>query len=259
MAPSFDLEPRAADCTTRGATAGDPGPVTVRCAACNARTQCLPASGDRELLDQIDRRLVVTRRKVGTGHPVFRAGDRFRSLYAVRTGFVKTLAYTRDGRAQVTGFRMSGDLLGLDGISGGRHHVDAIALEDSQVCEIAYGALQALARELPAVQDRFHRLLSDEIVHDQDTMVQLGSTQAVQRLAGLLLELSDRLNERGYSPSVLVLRMARSEIASYLGVELETICRVFSRLQAAGLMRVTQREVRITDRDGLKRVRDGGA
>jgi CRP/FNR family transcriptional regulator len=259
MPPPFDAGSGPARWSAGGGSAAGAATCAVRCAGCSARTQCLPGSVERDVLEHIDRRLVATRRKVALGHALFRAGDRFESVYAVRAGFFKTQVHTRGGRDQVTGFRMSGDLVGLDGIGRGRHHVDAIALEDSQVCVIGYETLQTLAREVPALLAGFHRLMSQEIVEDQGALAQMGVMHASQRLASFLLDLGDRMHERGYSPSSLVLRMRRSELGSYLGLELETVSRTLSKLQAAGLMRVAQREVRITDRDRLKKVRDGAA
>jgi CRP/FNR family transcriptional regulator len=259
MSPPFDAGPDRARWSADGEASTPAASRQERCASCGARGHCVPGGVDRAVLDDIDRRLVTTRRKVASGQALFRAGDRFESVYAVRSGFFKTQMQTRAGREQVTGFRMSGDLVGLDGIGRGRHHVDAIALEDSQVCVIGYETLQTLAREVPALLAGFHRLMSRELVEDQGALVQMGAMCAAQRLASFLLDLGDRMHERGYSPSSLVLRMRRKEMGSYLGLELETVSRTFSKLQAAGLMRVAQREVRITDRDRLKQVRDGAA
>ena len=260
MPPPFDLGSQPAPDVCGGGAADSWGGMPPRCQACGVRSHCLPGEvAERETLDQVERRLVATRRKVRAGDALLRADDRFRSLYAVRTGFFKTTVSTRQGREQITGFTMCGELLGLDGIGTGRHQVNAIALEDSQVCVIPYDGLQALAREVPHLQERFHRLMSREIVQDHATMVQLGSMLATQRIADFLLNLADRLHRRGFSASALVLRMRRSELASYLGLEIETVCRVFSKLHATGLLRVAQRDIRIIDRDALIRLRDGPA
>ncbi|HUP06429.1 MAG TPA: helix-turn-helix domain-containing protein [Caldimonas sp.] len=234
-------------------------PVSIRCSGCNVRAQCLPAGLDGEALARVDEQLVGARRKVAVGVRLFRNGDPFHALYAVRTGFFKTQVCTPQGREHVVGFRMAGDLLGLDGIAGGRHHVDAIALEDSHVCVLPFDALQRLEREVPALQERMHQLLSGDIVDKKAALVQLGSMCSTQRLAAFLLDLGERLKARGYSDSTFVLRMRRCELGSYLGLELETVCRAVAKLQAAGLMKVTQRVVRILDREGLARIRDGAA
>ena len=151
--------------------------------------------------------MVATRRTVHRGDLLFRSGDAFESLYAVRTGFFKTRVTSEDGRDQVTGFQMAGELLGLDGIGSDRHTCDAVALEDSQVCVIPYGQLESLSREFTDLQRQFHKIMSREIVRDHGVMLLLGSMRAEERLAAFLLNLAQRLQARGFSPSSLVLRM----------------------------------------------------
>jgi CRP/FNR family transcriptional regulator len=232
-------------------------PSAVRCSKCRLLAECLPAELERELLDRVDDRLVSTRIKVAQGAALFRAGDRFDAVFAIWTGFFKTLLTTRQGREQVTGFQTAGDLVGLDGIHADRHAVDAIALEDSQVCVIPFAGLQVLAREAPTLQQRLNRLMSREIVNNHGAMLHLGSMYAEERLAAFLLHLAARLEMRGYSGSSLLLRMSRSELGSYLGLKPETVSRMLSRFQARGLLHVSQRQVRITDPDGLRQVLDG--
>jgi len=246
----------------RLAPVGDPHaphahPSVVMCSACRLRAECLPGGLERDALDALAGRLVSTRRKVAQGEPLFRAGDAFDALFAIWTGFFKTVVMTRQGREQVTGFQMAGDLVGLDGIHAGRMTVDAIALEDSQVCVIPFTGLQDVAREAPLLQERLHRLMSREIVNDHNSMLHLGSMYAEERLAAFLLDLAARLQARGYSGSSLHLRMSRGELGSYLGLKLETVSRTFSRFQAQGLLDVSHRRISITDPEGLRQVIDG--
>jgi len=231
--------------------------LKVQCSACHLRRSCLPAGLSESELERVDGRLVTSRRKVAHGETLFRAGDRFESLFQIWTGFFKTVIGSSQGREQVTGFQMAGDSLGVDGIDTGLHSVDAIALEDSQVCVISYGTLEALGRELPPLQRHLHRIMSREIVNDHDAMLRLGSMFAEERVVAFLLSLSSRLQRRGFSPSSLVLRMSREEIGSYLGLKLETVSRAFSKLQANGLLFVCQRQIQITDPAGLQHVLDG--
>jgi CRP/FNR family transcriptional regulator len=196
--------------------------------------------------------LVATRRTVGRGDMLFRAGDEFQSLYAVRTGFFKTCVSSEDGRDQVTGFQMAGELLGLDGISSDVHHCDAVALEDSSVCVIPYSQLEGLSREFTVLQHSFHKIMSREIVRDHGVMLLLGNMRAEERLAAFLLNLTQRLQARGFSASSLVLRMTREEIGSYLGLKLETVSRTFSKFHEEGLMEVKQRQLRILDQAALQ-------
>jgi len=223
----------------------------VACSSCNLRELCLPVGLSQPQLSQLDE-LVANRKTVKRGEALFHSGEAFKSVYAVRTGFFKTCVSAEDGRDQVTGFQMAGELLGLDGISTDRHACDAIALEDSQVCVIPYSQLEELSREFSDLQHQFHKIMSREIVRDHGVMLLLGSMRAEERLAAFLLNLTQRLHARGFSSTALVLRMTREEIGSYLGLKLETVSRTFSRFQDEGLLEVKQRDIRIVDEAGLK-------
>ena len=225
----------------------------VACSACNLRELCLPVGLSDQELTQLDQ-LISNRRTVHRGEALFHAGDPFAALYAVRTGFFKTTVSTPDGRDQVTGFQMAGELIGLDGISGDKHSCDAVALEDSQVCMIPYNQLESLSREFTHLQHQFHKIMSREIVRDHGVMLLLGSMRAEERLAAFLLNLTQRLQARGFSPSALVLRMTREEIGSYLGLKLETVSRTFSKFQDEGILEVKQRDIRIIDQNALQKV-----
>jgi CRP/FNR family transcriptional regulator len=231
-------------------------PFKVACSSCNLRELCMPIGMSDEQLDRLDA-IVATRRTVARGDPLFRVGDAFTSLYAVRTGFFKTCISSEDGRDQVTGFHMAGELLGLDGIGTDRHTCDSIALEDSQVCVIGYHQLEDLSRELSDLQRHFHRIMSREIVRDHGVMLLLGSMRAEERLAAFLLNLTQRLRTRGFSASSLVLRMTREEIGSYLGLKLETVSRAFSKFQDDGVLEVKQRQIRVLDAEALQALVNG--
>jgi CRP/FNR family transcriptional regulator len=225
--------------------------IKVACSTCNLRELCLPVGLLEPDLDRIDQ-LVNSRRTLKRGEVLFRAGDRFEALYAVRTGFFKTRVSAEDGRDQVTGFQMAGELLGLDGISTDRHSCDAVALEDSKVCQIPYARLEEVSREVAELQRQFHKVMSREIVRDHGVMLLLGSMRAEARLAAFLLNLTQRLQARGFSGSSVVLRMTREEIGSYLGLKLETVSRAFSRFQDDGLLDVKQRDIRVLDEAGMR-------
>ena len=227
--------------------------MKVACSSCSLRELCLPVGLSDDDMVRLDQ-LVGARRALKRGEVLFHAGDRFDALYAVRTGFFKTRISSEDGRDQVTGFQMAGELLGLDGISEDRHSCDAVALEDSQVCEIPYGRLEELSHEVTDLQRQFHKVMSREIVRDHGVMLLLGSMRAEARLAAFLLNLTQRLQARGFSAASLVLRMTREEIGSYLGLKLETVSRAFSRFQEDGLLEVKQRDIRVLDEPGLRRL-----
>jgi CRP/FNR family transcriptional regulator len=230
-----------------------PQAFKVACSGCNLRELCLPISLPSPDLERLDA-LVGSRRSIIKGDALFRAGDPFQALYAVRSGFFKTMMSSEDGRDQVTGFQMAGELLGLDGISHDRHSCHAVALEDSQVCVIPYGDLEELSRNVGALQHQFHKIMSREIVRDHTVMLLLGGMRAEERLAAFLLNLTQRLKARGFSSTSMMLRMTREEIGSYLGLKLETVSRTFSRFQEQGLLEVKQRQIEILDPVGLAQV-----
>jgi len=221
------------------------------CRSCHPRTTCVPTGLSDAEFDQFTG-LITTHRRVKTGQAIYRAGDVFKGIYLVRSGFIKTVALLEDGREQMTGFYTGGDVLGIDAIGSVDHPTDAVALEDSDVCMIAYERLEQSSRDVLALQRYLHRALSVEIVRKQAMMVLLGSMRADERVATFLLNLSERLMERGFSASEFVLRMSREEIGSFLGIKLETVSRVFSKLQKTGLLEVETRHVRIVDIEALR-------
>jgi len=231
----------------------DLGALKTACAACNLREICLPAGLSPQEIDKLDH-LVYVRRKIKRGEALYRAGTAFDAIYAVRSGFFKTRVTTQDGRDQVTGFSMAGEILGMDGISHDEYTCDAIALEDSEICTIPYSQLEKLSIEVPSLQRHFHKVMSREIVRENGVMMLLGVMRAEERLAAFLLNLSQRLSARGYSPLEFNLRMTREEIGSYLGMNLETVSRSFSKFQADGLIAVDQKYIRLQDIDGLREI-----
>lgn len=227
--------------------------LRAACSSCSLRELCLPAGLETREIERIDR-LVNQRHRVPKGGHLFRAGEPLAALFAVRSGFLKSCVLQEDGREQVAGFHMMGELLGMDAIGSGRHMCDTVALEDSEVCEIPFALLERLSREVPALQHQLHRVMSREIVRDYGVMLLLGSMKAEERLAAFLLNLAQRFAARGYSPTEFILRMTRQDIGSYLGLKLETVSRALSSFQDRKLMEVRNRHVRILDLPGLRRL-----
>ncbi|HEY1395583.1 cyclic nucleotide-binding domain-containing protein [Roseateles sp.] len=221
-----------------------PDTTRITCATCSVRQVCLPTGLPAADVHQLER-MISDRRQVARNTVLFKAGDPFEAVYIVRTGFFKTSASAEDGRDQVTGFPMAGEMLGLDGIFSGAYASQAVALEDSQICVVPYGRIDDMTREVDRLRRQFHRLMSREIVRDQGVMMLLGAVRAEQRVATFLIHLMRRLRARGFSSSSVVLRMTRDEIGSYLGLSLETVSRTFSRMQEDGLLEVRAREVRV--------------
>jgi CRP/FNR family transcriptional regulator len=241
---------------TRRAAAQDtlpmPAPLKTQCSTCHLKDLCLPcglAGNDVERLDG----LLFGRRKVRMGQTLYRKGDSFQFIYAVRSGTFKSALNLADGREQVTAFHMAGELMGLDGVAQGTHASASVALEDAEVCAIPYANLTELAAGNTNMQHIVGRLMAREIVREHSLMMLLGSMTAEERLAAFLLNISQRHKARGYSASEFHLRMSRAEIGSYLGMKLETVSRTFSAFQQRRLLEVDKKHVRITDMDGLQR------
>lgn len=227
--------------------------IKVACSNCNLRELCMPMGLTPTELDRIED-VVASRRKIKRGATLFRNGEKFTSLYAIRTGFFKTCVASEDGRDQVTGFQMAGEVIGLDGIVNDTHTCDAVALEDAEVCVMPFDRIEELSREVNSLQRHVHKIMSREIVRENGVMLLLGSMRAEERLAAFLLNLVQRLHARGFSQSELVLRMTREEIGSYLGLKLETVSRTFSKFVEDGIIEVKQRHVRIIDTEKLKEI-----
>lgn len=233
-----------------------PTPLKTLCSKCHLRDICLPCglgSPDLERLDD----LRFGRRRIRAGETLYRADNRFQFIYAVRSGTFKSSLNLADGREQVSGFHMAGELMGLDGVANGRHASAATALEDAEVCAIPYAHLTELSVRSADMQGVMARLMSREIVREHSLMMLLGSMNAEERLAAFLINLSQRLRARGYSPHEFHLRMSRAEIGSYLGMKLETVSRTFSAFQQQRLLDVDKRHIRILDLDGLTRAFQG--
>jgi CRP/FNR family transcriptional regulator len=229
----------------------NPNSIKVACSNCNLRELCMPLGLNDDEMKRIDE-VVATRRKIARGETLFRNGEKFNALFAIRTGFFKTCISSEDGRDQVTGFQMAGEIIGLDGIVSDQHNCDAVALEDAEVCVMTFDRIEELSREINALQRHVHKIMSREIVREHGVMLLLGSMRAEERLAAFLLNLVQRLHARGFSQSELVLRMTREEIGSYLGLKLETVSRTFSKFVEDGIVEVKQRHVRILNTEALK-------
>lgn len=222
-----------------------------RCAACDYPQVCVTCklvAPDTALASG----LACTLKRVRRAESLYRAGACFDSLYAIRSGFFKSTVALEDGRDQVIGFHMAGEILGMDGIGTDSYTADTTALEDSEVCIIPHARLND-----PLLQRQLFKVMSRELVRDQGVMLLLGSMRSAERLATFLLNLSQRFLARGFSSHEFHLRMTREEIGSYLGLSLETVSRLFSRFQGEGLVCVAQKHILIQDIDGLRAVTAG--
>jgi CRP/FNR family transcriptional regulator len=228
-------------------------PLRTSCSSCLVRDLCLPFGMTGIDVDRLDC-LMSGRRTLKTGRMLYREGDRFQFIYAVRSGTFKTGLARADGSEQVSGFYMAGEVMGLDGVAQGKHTSSATALEDTELCAIPYTSLSELAAGNAGMQQAFNRLISRELVQKHSLMMLLGSMNAEERLAAFLMNLAQRLKARGYSAVDFHLRMSRAEIGSYLGMTLETISRTFSAFEQQRLLEVDKRHIFVINPEGLARI-----
>ncbi len=218
----------------------------VACKDCSLFQLCLPVGiGEADLV--LLERIIKRRRTLKRGEYLFRPGDPFLFVYAVKSGSIKTYAPIRDGADQITGFHLPGEMLGLDAINTEVHQCGAVALETSSLCELPLNRLEELGSVVTSVQRQLLRILSKQILHDQTLQVLLCKKSAEERLAAFLLSLSNRYKRRGFSASEYHMSMSRQDIASYLGLAEETISRLFTRFQEQGLIKVVRKHVRLLD------------
>jgi len=203
--------------------------------------------GNMALLD----RYVKRKRTFKRGQVLYRIGEAFTSVYAIRSGSFKTYISTDDGRLQITGIHVPGALLGLSALDEKRYHCEAMALETTSVCEISVDCFEELGRQIPSVHYQMLRMMSKEIKHNQGLMLLLGKKNAEERLATYLLSLSQRFALRNYSSIQFNLSMSRSDIGNYLGIAEETVCRIFTRFQEEGIITSERRHIVLNDIERL--------
>jgi len=221
------------------------------CASCEVARLCYP-------MDVISVAPATRgRRCVRRGEALYRAGDSLQNLYLLRAGSMKLRVTNMSGLEQITAFPASGSLLGLDAIETGIHTCDAIALEDSVTCALPYRDIQANCERDAEAGRQFHRLIARDINHCQRLLLTLGRMTTDERIANFLVETSELMAAHGYSPRKFVLKMTREDIANHLGMKIETVCRVFARLQRASLLQVSKRHLEILDFDALRRIISG--
>lgn len=228
----------------------------VTCKDCGIYGLCREVNGpdvDLRLLETIVRNRKIFKR----GELLYRIGEPLRAVYAIRSGSVKSYVLTNDGRVQVTGFHVTGEVLGLGALVANQYMSEARALETTMVCEVPIDVLEAYSAEVPSIRQQMLKIMSQEILDNQELMLLLGKKNADERLATFLLSLSRRFQRRSYSPTQFNLSMSRSEIGNYLGMAEETVCRVFTRFQDDGLLTTERRQVQLLDQDRLKSIARG--
>ena len=223
----------------------------ISCGECRMKSLCLPLALEIEDVDKLDN-IVQRGRPYQKDEYIYRSGDEFYSVYAVRSGAIKAFTVNDEGIEQVTGFYLPGEVFGMDGIAHTNHVSSAMSLETSSVCEIPFHRLEELSIALPTLQRHFFQLMSKEITNDQHLLTLLSKNSAEERVATLLISISARNAQRNLSGIRFRLPMSRADIGNYLGLTVETVSRVLSRFQKQNLLKVDKKEIEILDIDGLQ-------
>lgn len=227
--------------------------VKSACEDCRVRELCLPTSlGDQDvsLVDE----LVVRREPLSKGDYLYRTGDKFKGIYALQYGALKTYGVTLQGREQVTGFHLAGEVLGLDAIDEEIHPCNAVALEKTEVCQIPFDKLEQLSTGIPGLLHNLSRVMSREILREEHVLMMLGGTTAEQRIVRFILNLQDRMAKREIMGSSFRLCMSRQDISNYLGLALETVSRQLTHLQEKGILDIQNRYITILQPDVLQKL-----
>ena len=217
---------------------------SVNCQNCSINQLCLPVMLVEAEVEHLDS-IIQRRKPLKKGDMLFRAGEPFKAIYAVRSGCIKSYTISESGEEQITGFHLPGEIIGLDAISRQEHPSMAKAIETSSVCTIPYSKLEMLSGEIPGLRQQLLKVMSKEIYDDQELLLLLSKKSADERLAAFLMNMSSRFASRGLSMSCFNLTMTRSDIANYLGLAVETVSRLFSKLQEKKLISVKEKEVTI--------------
>lgn len=225
----------------------------VSCGNCRLNSICLPLALESDDIRQLDE-IIQRSKPLQKNQHLYREGDDFQSVFAVRSGTLKAYKTTDDGREQVTGFYFPGEILGMDGISNNAHASSAKALETTAICEIPFASLARLSSLMPSLQRHFFQLMSREITEDQQLITLLSKNSADERVAALILSISGRYARRKLSATHFRLPMSRVDIGNYLGLTVETVSRVFSRMQKMDILRVDNKEIEILDIGGLQKM-----
>lgn len=227
--------------------------LKTACQSCNLHDLCLPLGLDMGDIDKLDS-IIKRSRPLQKGEHLFNSGDRFNSIYAVRSGSIKTFSESEQGDEQITGLYLPGELLGLDAIHENEHPCTAIALETTSLCEIPFNTLEGLSSKIPELHHQLFRIMSKEISNDQSLLMLMAQKSADEKLAAFLVNLSTRLKQRNFSETEFNLSMSRKDIGNYLGLTIETISRTFSRFQSEGILSTQRKYVNIHQLDALKQL-----
>lgn len=222
------------------------GGCAIHCQDCSISQLCIPFTLNEHELDQLDN-IIERKKPIQKGQTLFKAGDELKSLYAIRSGTIKSYTITEEGDEQITGFHLAGDLVGFDAIINHKHLSFAQPLETSMVCEIPFETLDDISGKMPNLRQQIMRLMSSEIKDDQKMILLLSKKNAEERLAAFIYNLSRRFAQRGFSAKEFRLTMTRCDIGNYLGLTVETISRLLGRFQKNNTLSVKGKYITIND------------
>ncbi len=232
--------------------------VKVSCASCSLSELCLPRGMGPGALEKLEN-IVKRSSPLQKGDVLFRTGDEFRGIYAVRSGLIKVFSTADDGEEQIIGFFLPGEMLGLDAVETQVHACNAVALETSTYCAVPFSELSEVCKEIPELQNQLFRIMSRELSAENQMLLTLGKKNSEEKVATFLLTISTRYHQLGYSANEFKLTMSRQEIGNYLGITFETVSRVFGRLQRNGIIKVNRKAINIIDMVALKNLVSGCA
>lgn len=227
--------------------------IKVACESCSLRKLCLPYGLDSSDMNQLDD-IIKRPKAIEKNAYLFQAGQAFTAISVVRSGSIKTFTVANSGEQQVTGFHLPGEIVGFDGVSEDIHQCSAMALETTSVCQLPFDGLEQIMADVPGLQRQLHRIMSRELVEEQQLLLQIGKMTAEQRLAAFLINFALRLKQRGFSPNEFNFSMSRSDIANYLGLAVETVSRQFTQFQNDGYIKTDRKFIQILNFPALNKL-----
>jgi CRP/FNR family transcriptional regulator len=228
----------------------------ISCGGCRLKSLCLPISLHLDDIDKLNN-IVQRSKPLQKGDYLYRANSEFHSIFAIRSGAVKAISLSDNGDEQITGFYLPGEIVGLDGLSDNKYTNSVLALETSSVCEIPFHRFEELSAEIPNLQRHFLQIMSREITEDQKIISLLGKSSAEARIASLLLSISSRNSRRNLSANEFLLPMSRTDISNFLGLRIETVSRLFARLQKSNIIAIDKKDLIINDMNALQQIAKG--
>ncbi len=232
--------------------------IKASCSNCNLQEICVPRGLGKQGLEELDR-LVQKSKLLHKGDFLFRSGEEFKALYAVKLGSVKIYIIDKQGVEQIVGFYFPGEILGLDGIEHHKHSCYASAMETSSLCPIPYSDFSEVCLRVPDFQEQMFRLLSKEFTHENKMLLSINNKNSEEKIATFLSSLAFRFKKLGYSDKEFYLPMSRQEIGNYLGLRIETVSRVFTKFQKKELIELQKKLITIKDNALLEDVCTGSS